>query len=244
MNAAFRSKVCLTVPALVAGAVAAHAQTPTPLAQSCAALGDPPVLVLGTGAGARAGASLLLAVAAQSSAVSDISVEDPVASRYVGVGGAQASVNGPVLVLLRAPLQRPLPASDAIAIAFGNASSGTAVCAQLHAVDGLGFSGSVLDALGTGSGTAAPELASTMPTGAVPELGFAAFASDAALGTPVTPALQAGNVCSSGICLTSAWYASTAGGTAGIAFGAGSQTRWAGSLGSFYADDIFGNGFD
>ena len=117
-------------------------------------------------------------------------------------------------------------------------------CPELDAVGGIGFSGSVLDALGAGAGTTFPQLAATMPSAAVPELTFAVFASDAAIGSVQSPATTLGSVCATGVCLTSAYYFSGSGGSASVAYDGGSQTTWAGVVGAVYADDIFGNGFN
>jgi len=244
MNATIRRAACLAISMAGLGAGAAHAQSLSLLAQDCAPLSDPPHLLLGTGAGAPAGSTLLLAVAAPSGAISDLSAEDPVGSRYFAIGSAQSATNGPVVAMLRAPLERALPAGLDMIVAFDNASSGTMVCAQLYTAGGLGFSGSVLDALGTGTGTTTAQLSATMPSATVPELAFAAFASDEALGTAQSPAVALGSVCAAGVCLNSAYYFSGTGGSASIAYGGGSQTVWAGVVGAIYADDIFGNGFN
>lgn len=244
MSAKIRRAACLTISTAGLFASATHAQSVNLLAQDCAALADPPQMLLTTGAGAPAGSTLLLAVAAPSGAVSDLSVDDPIGSRYFAVGSAQSASNGPVVALLRAPLERTLPAGQNLFVAFDNASIGTTICAQIYVVGGIGFSGSVLDALGTGTGTATAQLSATMPSAAVPELAFAAFASDAAIGAVQAPATGLGSVCAGGVCLNSAYYFSGTAGSAGVAYSGGSQTVWAGVVGAVYADDIFGNGFN
>jgi hypothetical protein len=244
MNAKIRRAACVAISTAGLFASAVHAQSVNLLAQDCAVLADPPQMLLTTGAGAPAGSTLLLAVAAPSGAVSDLSVDDPIRSRYFAVGSAQSASNGPVVALLRAPLERILPAGHNLFVAFDNASIGTTVCAQIYVVGDMGFSGSVLDALGTGTGTTTAQLSATMPSAAVPELAFAAFASDAAIGAVQAPATGLGSVCAGGVCLNSAYYFSGTAGSAGVAYSGGSQTVWAGVVGAVYADDIFGNGFN
>lgn len=244
MNAKICRAVCLAMSTAGLFASAAQAQSVNLLAQDCASLADPPQMLLTTGAGAPAGATLLLAVAAPSGTVSDLSVDDPIGSRYFAVGSAQSASNGPVVALLRAPLERTLPGGQNLFVAFDNASIGTMICAQLYTVGGIGFSGSVLDALGTGAGTTVAQISATTPSDALPELTFAVFASDAALGAAQAPASGLGSVCAGGVCLNGAYYFSATAGSAGVAYSGGSQTAWAGVVGAVYADDIFGNGFN
>lgn len=244
MNATIRRAGYLALSTAGLWVCAAQAQSISLLAQDCAPLSAPAQMLLGTGAGASAGSTLLLAIASASGSVSDLGVEDPAGSHYLAVGSAQSAANGPVIAVLRAPLERRLPPGLDMIVSFDNASSGTMVCAQLYAIGGIGFSGQVLDALGTGEGTSVAQISATMPSAAVPELAFAAFASDEALGTAQAPAAALGSVCAAGVCLNSAYYFSNAAGTASVAFGGGSQTVWAGVVGAVYADDIFGNGFN
>lgn len=226
---------------------AARAQSvPQLLAQSCGTL-SAAQLLLTTGNPVAAGSSIVLGIATDSNGVAGISVADALQSRYFGAGGYQDPSNRLALVLLRAPLERPLPSGSQIAINFASAGNTIISCAQAYAASGVGFSGLVNDTLGSTSSTAtpgSPAVNGTTSTAAVPELVFAVMASDQSLGTANSPASLISSQCNTDVCITGAAYTSSSGGVSSIGFSGGSQTKWLGALGAFYDDDIFGNGFN
>lgn len=225
----------------------AHAQSvPQLLAQNCGTLSTPQ-LVLTTGSPVAAGSSILLGIAADSNGAAGISVADALQSRYFGAGGYQDPSNRLELVLLRAPLERPLPIGSQITINFASAGTTTIACAQAYAASGVGFSGQVNDTLGSTSSTAvtgSPAVNGTTSTAAVPELVFAVVASDQSVGTVNLPASSISSQCNTDVCITGAAYTSSSGGASSIGFTGGTQTKWLGVLGALYDDDIFGNGFN
>jgi hypothetical protein len=231
------------------GARTAHAQTaPQLLAQNCATLSTPQI-VLATGSAVAAGSSLLIGVAADSNAVAEISISDAAQSHYVGVGAYQDPASKLALVLLRAPLERALPNGSQINVNFGNAGSNAVACAQVFAAKGVAFSGQVTDTAASASSVNAPgnpTIHGAGNTAAVPELVLAVVASDQSAGTAATPATAnvLSSLCSGDICIAGASYLNSGGGTSSIGLSGGTQTKWLATIGALYDDDIFGNGFN
>ncbi len=244
MRAVIGLPIALAMSTIATRAVAQIA--PQLLAQGCTTLTDNQQTLTLT-ASASAAASVLLSVALNSTDASDLTVTDDVGNRYYVTGGYQYPAANLALVTLRAPLQRTLASGSSVTIDFGNASSTTQSCAAIYLVTGAGFSGQVLDTFGAAAGlTSTPGVSSNTSAIAVPEIVFAAVASNASPGTPDTPATVASNLCSSDntLCLTGAYYFSSAGGPASTSFSASPQINWVGVESAIYDDDIFGNGFN
>jgi hypothetical protein len=253
----YRKNVRMTVPTrknfvialtLVLGSFAATPllaqDAPQLVAQNCTLLSAPPQ-VLSLASAVPAGATLLVSVALDSNNVSGLSVSDSAGSGYVGVGGYQSPAAGLALAVLRAPLERALPSGSQVKVDYVNASANTTSCVQIHAARGVAFSGESLDTSGAASSATStqPHASTASLASAAPLLHFAAFASNAVIGSPVAPALSAASNCAPTVCLNSAYDFSDGDVTATISFD-GTAPSWLGTIGALYDDDIFGNGYN
>lgn len=195
-----------------------------------------------------AGATLIVGVAASSSVLSGITVEDPSGNRFQAIGGIHQAAAG-ALAQFRGALQRPITAGESLQIGYDNVGSGVRSCISVLGYRGVPFGSRVHDAIGSGGGqSSSPALTAGTASPATQHFVIGHFATRAAPGAvnATAPASALPTLCAAdnSVCLIDTYYSGSAIGTATTQLSLANSVVWSGVLTAIAADGLFGNGFD